>query len=934
MMNRDVMSRQMFANGGAAMPAAPGPQVTPPGLPPIDPNAVDINQAAQGAMQQGIDPAMLEGMLTQYADGMGDLENAEDYETLINGIRGDELPMEQRYAELSEIVGPEDSQSTPESVLTLLQPVMLMAAVDQGIGGLAAEEMSAPIEGPLAEGIMSTVNMGAPEAPVQVPGGPAPVNFNQGGPVVYMQAGGDPRLGQIYQDKQSVYGDILGMADQEAEFADQQKMTKAQMLFDVAQGALGFATAGDRNMSPAERLAQSFQPVLGNISARAGELQKFKQGQKKEKRALNLSALGAAENQLAFELKVDADNKAMQAEQTWKSNESALDRAQEMLKLDKTFAFNRQENESSQNFQMRLADRKIEAQDLLQRLQGSQSQADITLRGQLQQELSQINNTFQRTMQNDRFDFTTEERLDTQGYQDSVREQQYANQRAIIALEFDNSQQSQRLRQELEQENMRLGSEIRIGENQLNFENTLKRDGILHINDISKMDRGHDQNLALTTHRGAIERENQDHQNVFTAAQKVLERADREKLQLNDQTFRKLMQDEMQTFNASQSDIDRAIKKTDRAFDEALAIRGADQTDVKLDISERAQALDEAYKLGMLSIERLVANSVKVGSKAKTDELTYLTNPERMSQYAQGALGDETALYEQSLLDYTSSKDVWDPALGKYVQGSSGKLAPALLENVRQGNPKLFTQITGTQIADDGSNLPPAAVNLMNATAEIMNPNGTINNESNVWETTPPYLFDPSVDYREVIGASRILPGVGKMFSEGSAELFGGEASPRAKSIAKASTSLDNLANDILQYNTSGNDSGRILKFVQELIERETKGIRPGGFFLKTDADAEASMDSIASTLQQQLQLGASILPEYGGAQGDYTEKQITTARKDMQKLKVLYNEVLAFQEGFGFKPTVKSIETGNDQSTGNARNQILGMRKQNSGGE
>lgn len=934
MMNRDVMSRQMFANGGAAMPAAPGPQVTPPGLPPIDPNSVDINQAAQGAMQQGIDPAMIEGMLTQYADGMGDLENAEDYETVINSIRGDELPMEQRYAELSEMVGPEDSQATPESVLTLLQPVMLMAAVDQGIGGLAAEEMSAPIEGPLAEGIMSTVNMGAPEAPVQVPGGPAPVNFNQGGPVVYMQAGGDPRLGQIYQDKQSVYGDILGMADQEAEFADQQKMTKAQMLFDVAQGALGFATAGDRNMSPAERLAQSFQPVLGNISARAGELQKFKQGQKKEKRALNLSALGAAENQLAFELKVDADNKAMAAEQTWKSSENAIDRAQEMLKLDKTFAFNKQENESNQSFQMRLADRKGEIGRTLASLQGDLTESQINLRGRLEAEQNELTRVFQNTMQNNRFDFSTSERLDTQGYQDEVRGQQFANQKAIIALEFDNTQEAQRLRQTLEQENMRLGSEIRIGENQLNFENTLKRDGILHINDISKMDRGHDQNLALTTHRGAIERENQDHQNVFTAAQKVLERADREKLQLTDQTFRKLMQDEMQTFNASQSDIDRAIKKTDRAFDEALAIRGADQTDVKLDISERAQALDEAYKLGMLSIERLVANAVKVGSKSKTDELTYLTNPERMSQYAQGALGDETALYEQSILDYTSSKDVWDPALGKYVQGSSGKLAPALLENVRQGNPKLFTQITGTQIADDGSDLPPAAVNLMNATAEIMNPNGTINNESNVWETTPPYIFDPSVDYREVIGASRIPAGIGKMFSEGSAELFGGEASPRAKSIAKASTSLDNLANDILQYNTSGNDSGRILKFVQELIERETKGIRPGGFFLKTDADAEASMDSIASTLQQQLQLGASILPEYGGAQGDYTEKQITTARKDMQKLKVLYNEVLAFQEGFGFKPTVRSVETDSDQSTGNARNQILGMRKQNSGGE
>jgi hypothetical protein len=272
MMNRDVMSRQMFANGGAAMPAAPGSQVTPPGLPPIDPNSVDINQAAQGAMQQGIDPAMLEGMLTQYADGMGDLENAEDYETVINSIRGDELPMEQRYAELSEMVGPEDSQATPESVLTLLQPVMLMAAVDQGIGGLAAQEMSAPIEGPLAEGIMSTVNMGAPEAPVQVPGGPAPVNFNQGGAVQYMQTGGvsmvDPALQRqqaLFDQQRTLFGQLSDPALQEEELAEQQKMTKAQMLFDVAQGALGFAGgAGRPGASPAEQLAAAFTPVIGD----------------------------------------------------------------------------------------------------------------------------------------------------------------------------------------------------------------------------------------------------------------------------------------------------------------------------------------------------------------------------------------------------------------------------------------------------------------------------------------------------------------------------------------------------------------------------------------------------------------------------------------------------------------------------------------------
>jgi len=344
-MNREVMGRQMFAKGGAAfpdlsgdgnvtqkdilmgrgvipmqdggmapmpMPAAPGPQMTPPGMPPIDPNSVDINQAAQGAMQQGIDPAMLEGMLTQYAGQMEDLDNAEDYETVINGIRGDSLPIEQRYQELATVVGPEDSQATPESVLTLLQPVMQIAMVDQGIGGLAAEEMSGPVEGAMAEGIMSTVNMGAPEAPVQVPGGPASVNFNQGGAVQYMAPGGvalsDPRLQTLFDQQRALTSSIYGEADQEAALAEQQKMTEAQMLFDVAQGALGFAGgAGRPGASPAEQLAAAFTPVIGNIGQRAGELGKFKQAQKDRSVSLDLSNLQTAQAALQSEKAIAAD---------------------------------------------------------------------------------------------------------------------------------------------------------------------------------------------------------------------------------------------------------------------------------------------------------------------------------------------------------------------------------------------------------------------------------------------------------------------------------------------------------------------------------------------------------------------------------------------------------------------------------------------------
>ena len=95
--------------------------------------------------------------------------------------------MPERREELAEMVGEEDAQQTPESVLALVQPVFMMADVDQGIGGLAQGIMDEPVTGDMTEGIMSTVNLaGAQEAP-------APVNFNQGGAVQYF-APNNPRV--------------------------------------------------------------------------------------------------------------------------------------------------------------------------------------------------------------------------------------------------------------------------------------------------------------------------------------------------------------------------------------------------------------------------------------------------------------------------------------------------------------------------------------------------------------------------------------------------------------------------------------------------------------------------------------------------------------------------------------------------------------------
>jgi hypothetical protein len=333
MMNRSIMDRQMFASGG--------PVYMQEGGAPMDAGIAAAVPPAPMAQEQ-IDPAMLESMLTQASQGLGDLEESGSFEEMMNMMRGDEAPIEARREELAGLVGPEDAAQTPESVLALVQPVIQLASVDQGIGELAAEQMTQPVEGAMAGGIMSTVapppQPAAPGPEMMGAGQQPPVNFNQGGlvrPVVKMQEGGDPvaqagRLGELYAQKMPLYQSIMG--DQSAALEEQKKMTQAQILFDVANTALAFSgpMEGERKgLSPAERLALATQKtqLLPTIGARAGELLKSKQAATGKEQQMKLSALGAAETGLAAESKAAAELKKQQEAQKATAEENALDRA-------------------------------------------------------------------------------------------------------------------------------------------------------------------------------------------------------------------------------------------------------------------------------------------------------------------------------------------------------------------------------------------------------------------------------------------------------------------------------------------------------------------------------------------------------------------------------------------------------------------------------
>jgi hypothetical protein len=298
----NVYNRPLFRQAGGPAQMMPQdmaqqgmpPQGMPPqGMPPQGGSGVDpqMEQALTAAEQQSA--AGMAEVGASYAESMmSGLDNAEDYKTVIDSIRGNALPMEARYSELASLVGEEDARKTPESVLTLIQPTIMMTeqgAMDSGIGELMRQvtgeidmeaENGMPTE--MGQGVGSLMTAGVGQQPTQ--------NFRLGGPVVRMGTGGNPRLEQLSSEILGNYRNIMGDGE------DQKKLTQAQILFDIADAAGRFASGTNAQgqsvagLSPFAQLGAATSGLGGRIGERVGELDK-------QDRELKLSALGAAQTE-------------------------------------------------------------------------------------------------------------------------------------------------------------------------------------------------------------------------------------------------------------------------------------------------------------------------------------------------------------------------------------------------------------------------------------------------------------------------------------------------------------------------------------------------------------------------------------------------------------------------------------------------------------
>lgn len=200
MVNNPIYQRAMFAGAPQAAPQtgvgtgiASGLVDQPMPMPQGSP--IDQQEGELGMMAM----TGLESAASGLQEMFSEIDEAEDIESMINTVRGDQKSMKQRYAELADLVGNEDAEQTPESVLAILQPTFQIMETLQGDmpqGGLASlfgdDEAEPEVQGEVVE---ETLQM---RGSMQAPGMEEAIMRMMGGEEPVRRQFGTPRFGENF----------------------------------------------------------------------------------------------------------------------------------------------------------------------------------------------------------------------------------------------------------------------------------------------------------------------------------------------------------------------------------------------------------------------------------------------------------------------------------------------------------------------------------------------------------------------------------------------------------------------------------------------------------------------------------------------------------------------------------------------------------------
>ena len=264
------MPRQAMA---PPMPRPQAPPMAPPGPRPAGPMAPPGGGAP--------DMAGIASMISQKAKA--DISQAQGPEEIINAFRGNQRPLQARYQELAQYVGPQDATATPVSVLTMIQPSLMMTAdgaAQSGIGELMAG-ITSDVAMEEAPGVPSRMGQGVGEL-MMAGQPPQPAGMAHGGIVKKFREGGSS-LRDYYNEDLATYQDIMAPTD-----ADR-RTAKQSMLMDISSRALANAGGAGADKNIAGQVADIFQTLPSNYAAYQNQL---RQGEGATRQAALQSASG------------------------------------------------------------------------------------------------------------------------------------------------------------------------------------------------------------------------------------------------------------------------------------------------------------------------------------------------------------------------------------------------------------------------------------------------------------------------------------------------------------------------------------------------------------------------------------------------------------------------------------------------------------------
>ena len=903
-----VMDRPLFRQmGGHAAPPMMG----------MAPPQVNPEQVAQVQGMEDLAMGQGEQLGQAYASEMiTNIDAADDAKDLIDAFRGNEKPLEARYAELAGYVGEADANRTPESVLAMVQPTIMMTeegAVDSGIGELmqALVQDVGMAEGEqMSQGVGELMAMGAGNTP--------PVNFNQGGPVMVrkLQTGGpltqppvasdilsiNPFLDRAMQARQNILGTPQERA---AQLEEQKRLTQAQMLFDIAQAGLQFAGSTD-GRSVAERLANALaeSQLAPKIGQRAAQFQQMKDVQKQQDQQLKLSALESAERSLGA---------AEQREQEIKLR--GIDAANDMAKLLQQQSFTAGENQSERDLRTNLANLQIDAARSLKVLEGEIGQEAIAARAAAAKDLADFNNKFRLKLQDDNFNF--QERMATSAQEDrlALEDRRAENEVKLTALKFDNSKESLELQNKYQQENLRISSALSLSRD-------LNKMEVANAYDLAKIADAQTFDLEKTKLIAELDRIKQEDQQAFTAGQAALNRMLTRSEGAKDRTFKEQQDDfnrelqiELKNMGLNDAQAARAQQQAQFMIQTAQAEHRLMQTDEQLSLARAKEIFDQFATNRQLEIDDYKAKAAAAEITNDNNLLDYIV--QNAAAYGDGSLADSNT-FENRVLKYTKKTKGLDPTTGKqYTTGNT--LSAQVLNEIRERSPDLYYQVTGEE---PPRQLPPGQTyfNIPQAKGELFNAQGMVIRNHPTFVNSPTTLFKPDVDYKVVIGASRIAPQVRTAIAEGLDEFSDNEgnvyAGEEAANVKQAVSDLDNISIILNQFLTSGRED-RVLKSVQDEINKFLARIQPGGVFFKTDADAASAFKALTDQVVLQMEVDRNLLPDYGGTEGAYfgSAKQ-EGARLRMINAKPLLNELLKFESAFRTRSAPLVRNPASDEDT------------------